>query len=331
MSTSSVAELSLIVVVSKYIQGLPIFTIYIYIIYIINIIIMNKFSIIIFPLLLSKRILPIDTTIDKRPLIGILTKPSTSLGEFVELDYIHFIESAGGVAVSISYLSTEVEMDNIFGHINGLLLTGGSYTVPQYHTAAKYLIDLALAKNTEGIKFPVFGICLGFHILQKVIGEDLGLLEDCNDCTDHNALLNFGSVDPLTTKMFALFDAGTINALKTIPLTYNYHSYMVTQSSYSGNHTLSAFFDVLATSESNDNSQTFVAAIEGKTYPFYGVQFHPEKANCDFRTSSVVVHSLQTTVISQNLANIFIQDARQVYIYIYIIFIEHKFSTSLGR
>lgn len=43
------------------------------------------------------------------------------------------------------------------------------------------------------------------------------------------------------------------------------------------NARLSAMFDVLSV---NDDKQgrTFVSTIEGKKLPFYGVQWHPEKA-----------------------------------------------------
>jgi len=42
------------------------------------------------------------------------------------------------------------------------------------------------------------------------------------------------------------------------------------------NNKLREFFDIL-TINSDKSGKTFVSAIEAKDFPFYGVQFHPEK------------------------------------------------------
>lgn len=60
-------------------------------------------------------------------------------------------------------------------------------------------------------------------------------------------------------------------------ITYNHHSYGVSPGRFATDRGLSSVFTPIAIS--HDNAGTpFVAAMESKTYPFFGVQFHPEKA-----------------------------------------------------
>lgn len=45
---------------------------------------------------------------------------------------------------------------------------------------------------------------------------------------------------------------------------------------YLENEKVRSFFDIL-TINNDKNGRSFVSSIEAKNYPFYGVQFHPEK------------------------------------------------------
>ena len=43
-------------------------------------------------------------------------------------------------------------------------------------------------------------------------------------------------------------------------------------------------------------------------YPFYGVQFHPEKSNFEWMVDSVVSHSAESVLVSQYFANFFVSE-----------------------
>ena len=63
------------------------------------------------------------------------------------------------------------------------------------------------------------------------------------------------------------------------------------------------------TTENKGNS-TFVSAIENKKYPFYGVQFHPEKPLFDYKTNQWVNHSSQAINANKKFSSFFIQKLR---------------------
>lgn len=91
-------------------------------------------------------------------------------------------------------------------------------------------------------------------------------------------------------------------------VTYNYHRYCYTEQSFtvpklnnswrimSLNHDLNGF--------------EFVSTIEHLTYPFYGVQFHPEKSLYEF-VSKDVPHSSAAVHSAQYFADFFINEARR--------------------
>ena len=58
-------------------------------------------------------------------------------------------------------------------------------------------------------------------------------------------------------------------------LTKNGHSFGVDPSKFKTDNGLANIFEVTSVSYTADG-RAFVATIEGKKYPFYGVQFHPE-------------------------------------------------------
>ena len=60
-------------------------------------------------------------------------------------------------------------------------------------------------------------------------------------------------------------------------------------------------------------------------YPFYGVQWHPEKNNFEWSLNENIPHSDHATVISQTAANFFVQEGNPcalpgtfVHTYIYV-------------
>lgn len=67
---------------------------------------------------------------------------------------------------------------------------------------------------------------------------------------------------------------------------------------------------ILATSV-DANGLEFISVFESHKYPFYGVQFHPEKVNFEFRKGANIPHNMDAIAVSQFFANFFIQEARK--------------------
>lgn len=59
------------------------------------------------------------------------------------------------------------------------------------------------------------------------------------------------------------------------------------------------------------NDLEFISAFESKLYPFYGIQFHPEKNQFEFIEGKNIPHSLKSVRMSQYFANFFVEEARK--------------------
>jgi len=94
-------------------------------------------------------------------------------------------------------------------------------------------------------------------------------------------------------------------------ITQNEHSFGVTPQAYTSHPKLSAFFNVLATNFDRQGKE-FVSLVEGKKYPVYASQFHPEKNNFEWSAQEAVPvpHSLMAVRMSQFFANFFVEEAR---------------------
>ena len=141
------------------------------------------------------------------------------------------------------------------------------------------------------------------------IGNDLGIVEPCTKCNDYSTILQF-SEPPRNTRLFKIFNEAQCKALQSAPISFNYHSFMVDYHKFTQNQNLHRFFRVLSTSPSKDNSFTFVSAIEGREFPLYGLQHHPEWCFHDFYFPKVnVVCSEQTKGIGKAIGKFFLEEA----------------------
>jgi hypothetical protein len=52
----------------------------------------------------------------------------------------------------------------------------------------------------------------------------------------------------------------------------------------------------------------FISSIEHKAYPFYGVQFHPEKNAFEWKTESIP-HSADAILVGQFYGNFFVNES----------------------
>lgn len=99
------------------------------------------------------------------------------------------------------------------------------------------------------------------------------------DSDDENYVLHF-TQEPEKTRIFGpLGSQSQIFAEKA--LTYNHHHFGVTPNRFLTDRGLSEIFTPIAISYDNEG-RPFIAAMESKQYPFFGVQFHPEKAQFIF-------------------------------------------------
>ncbi len=179
----------------------------------------------------------------------------------------------------------------------------------EFTKTAKMIMEEAMALNDRGVHFPVFGICLGFEAMVAVAADDLEIVEKCEKCLGYNANVEFK--DTTNSRFLSALPEELRNFLRDQKCTRNYHSYKVDPEKFAQNPRLTAVYRVVGLSPASDESFNFVSIIEGRRYPFYGVQFHPELgARTYFSLDAVGFPDLNKTArVAQAMMNFIREEA----------------------
>ncbi|KAM8967888.1 gamma-glutamyl hydrolase [Pelodytes ibericus] len=249
-----------------------------------------------------------------RPIIGILAQEThfeelESYGaSYIAASYVKTIESAGARVVPIKLNLTEKEYVKIFNSINGVLFPGGavSLVTSEYAKVAKLFYDLALKANDNGDYFPIWGTCLGFEQLTYLTSGELLLTLTKTD--DISLPLNFSS-DALRSKLFSKMSKELYKSLASKPLTANYHYWSLSMQNFTSNDKLKKFYNVLSTN--SDGEVEFISTFEAYDYPLYGVQWHPEKSQFEWKKNSEISHDAEAVHVAYYMADFFVNEARK--------------------
>merc|ERR1712110_688780 len=94
-------------------------------------------------------------------------------------------------------------------------------------------------------------------------------------------------------------------------ISYNAHEQGIEPESFAANKGLTDAFNVLATGRGRKR-KSFVAQIEGKKYPIYGNQFHPEKIQFVHNPfDHHIPRSAHAIAGARHLAQFFVSEARR--------------------
>uniref|UniRef100_A0A3P8XB30 folate gamma-glutamyl hydrolase n=1 Tax=Esox lucius TaxID=8010 RepID=A0A3P8XB30_ESOLU len=254
--------------------------------------------------------------INNRPIIGILTQEVNDhvmkpFGKtYIPASYVKYIESGGSRVVPIRLTQSTAEYEKIFRSINGLLFIGGSSNLETSNFArvARIFYRLALKANDAGDFFPIWGTCLGMQLLTVLVaGENLLTKTPAENMS---LPLNLTTGKAFSSRMFEGFSSNLMNALSQEALTGNFHHYGVTVETFKDNDKLQSFFSILSTNKA-ENGATFVSTMEGKTYPFYGVQWHPEVSRFQWDPKLTFPHSPDAVRVASLLAEFFVNEGRR--------------------
>ncbi|XP_051551324.1 zgc:171566 [Myxocyprinus asiaticus] len=247
-----------------------------------------------------------------RPIIGILAQenleddPHAQGTSYIAASYVKHLESAGARVVPIRISRTEEEYKNLFNSINGLLLPGGDVNIEksQFTRAAKIFYELAIKANDASDYFPIWGTCQGFQQL-TVLTSNKNMLT----LTDTKALalpLTFSS-GAQNSRLFKRFPKDLLQSLTDENITSNFHSWSLSLQNYSSNAKLKRFYRVLTTN--TDGKREFISTMEAYRYPFYAVQWHPEKSPFEWIEKSGMVHTLSAIKAAFFTAHFFVSEA----------------------
>lgn len=255
------------------------------------------------------------SSVNNRPVIGILTEQVYGKNvSFIAADYVKFLESAGARVLPIMSNSSTEELKAVFNIINGVLFPGGALYLNSSHygKAGSFLYDLAIKANDNGDYFPLWGTCLGFELLGYLATSKNYSVLSSVDAENLSLPLDFKYLKRESANSNHLFSGLSSEEMKRFeePLTFNNHHFAITVNTFLSNLKLHNFFNILSTSKDR-NGIEFVSSMEAVRYPFYGVQWHPEKSGFEWNEEQAISHSQHAVWAMQTLADFFINEARR--------------------
>mmetsp|Transcript_6683 Transcript_6683/g.15389 ORF Transcript_6683/g.15389 Transcript_6683/m.15389 type:complete len:312 (+) Transcript_6683:3-938(+) len=252
-----------------------------------------------------------------RPVIGILTQDTDSSmskwgGTYLAASYVKYIESAGGRVVPIPFKAEQAEMDRTLSGLNGVLFPGGGADLSAespFFKAAQYVLNYVVTVNKGGEYMPLWGTCLGFETLAVIVSDNHTILGNHFDSENLTLALDFVS-KPSESRLFASAPASVVYTLSNDKVALNNHISGVTPESFHGDANLEAFFKILSLNQDRNNV-SFVSTMEGRDWPVYATQWHPEKNQFEWNNHECIDHSSEAISTMQYLADFFVNEARK--------------------
>jgi gamma-glutamyl hydrolase len=213
--------------------------------------------------------------IHKNLCVGIITIPHSKKTKFgqshIMKPYVDWFEEQGVRVIPIPYDTPVENIDGYFHSIHGLLIPGGEtpYILKQksfLNTVTRFF-ELSL-----GEYFPIWGTCFGFELLIYLVAGHIRF----KPFIAHGLYPIRLTPEGHRSKLFGSFPASYIHRLENTDSTAENHEFGISPRDFLANDNLRRFYSVLATSQ-DESGKEYVAVIESKYYPIYGVQWHPER------------------------------------------------------
>lgn len=256
--------------------------------------------------------------LNDRPIIAVLAQETPSASNdgnksYIAASYVKDIESAGARVVPIPITYDRSLVEELFRCVNGLLLPGGGAKLQesQYFQNAKIFFELAIEANKNGNFFPIWGTCLGFEAIPIIVAGTRDVLT-ANKALDKAIPIKF-TEEASSCRLYRDLSPTLLKALESENITYHWHKYGFYPEIFGKNEKLSDMFKVLSTSVDDESEEPFVSSYEAREYPIYGVMWHPEKNNYEFKTArqTRIPHSSNAIQVTQYLSRFFVDEARK--------------------
>jgi len=260
-----------------------------------------------------------------RPLVGILGMPvqgespdpdhrQSNHSAYIAASYVKWVESSGARAVPIVFTWSDEEIIRRFKAVNFLLLPGGGADVcaGRYAEVGRMLLNMSMGENDVGEYMAVWGTCLGYEQMAVAVSGECQILDrfDAEDNASPLVMANAGEDNRLFNQNDKEMRRLRALATGTPPLAMENHVSGISLEAWEKNTKLAQFFDVV-TYSLDRNGRKYVSTVEGRKYPFYAVQWHPEKNSFEWTTAEHIPHSAEATLLTQGLSNFVVSEARK--------------------
>lgn len=271
----------------------------------------------------------------KIPVIGILSMPTgeniLQATSYIPQTYVKWIEMQGAKVVPIQY-DLPLQMINlILSQINGVLFIGGEIernlvenNYYNYLAAMNYIVKKVMEQNINGNTFPIWSTCLGFELL-PLMTMDLtlqqqsdaflndGMISEFKHYGRSNFKFNKLTKEEIDTTIstplqneFTKKEKNTFEKGKNIM--YIHDKSFLLDKEYTKE--FKKFLNVVAYTK--HNNKKYISMYQYKSFPFYGVQFHPE-VSIFAHYSNEIPHNREAIEFSQKLSSIFINECKKNY------------------
>lgn len=257
------------------------------------------------------------------PIIGIMAQglpPLTqemypAYNSFIAASYVKAVESSGARVVPIPVRRNETYYRELLQSLNGVVLPGGTPLWPPnnpYYDAATIIYKIALEMNQKGTAFPILAVCLGFVYLVTIANGHHNFLYNCSIGAD-NLPLQF--VQPYKqTALFKDANEEVYSILSSSDVTVNHHTWCALEKDFVRWSPLKNEWTITSVSTSSAGltpDLEFIATMEHKEYPFFGVQFHPEKIAFEWNPSFGYPHSREAVIANRYFYDTLVNYARK--------------------
>jgi len=223
----------------------------------------------------------------KKFIVGIVSVPLTPEKKYFKVcgdsyiasSHLKWLKSQDVETLIIPYNTKDIKY--YFSKVQGLYLpSGGAFASNQteYYKCCKKLIQMAMKENDKGNYFPIWGCCMGF--------QQMLIIADGNDDLDYlltkfdsfnNLLCNIDlTEDGKNSTIMNGLDKHTRERIVKKKCTLNNHMLGISPRKMKANKLMHSFYKIVGTSRDRKNRE-FVSIIEARQYPFYAVQWHPER------------------------------------------------------
>eukprot|EP00349_Pseudokeronopsis_sp_Brazil_P008660 CAMPEP_0202965632 /NCGR_PEP_ID=MMETSP1396-20130829/9539_1 /ASSEMBLY_ACC=CAM_ASM_000872 /TAXON_ID= /ORGANISM="Pseudokeronopsis sp., Strain Brazil" /LENGTH=183 /DNA_ID=CAMNT_0049688405 /DNA_START=218 /DNA_END=769 /DNA_ORIENTATION=+ len=178
--------------------------------------------------------------------------------------YVHFVEGQGGRVIPLILGEPEEVTREKLSKLNGVLFPGGD---GDYYEFGRFIYQEIKKYNDEGVFYPLWGTCLGYEYMSSYAADEgWDIVGDF--FIDSSSLELEFLKDPRDSRMFEwLGDSAFF--FEDHLLAYNSHFHGISPSFFESDQSLHETFEVLAVSYMPDDGRAFVAAVEGREYPFF--------------------------------------------------------------
>lgn len=262
---------------------------------------------------------------NQRPIIGIFTQstdsdepveelqhgpvPNNNNVSYIAASYIKYIQMSGAQVIPIFAYSKRSYFDDLLPRINGVLFPGGDSDIDisnKWTQNADYILKYGIEQNKKGNVFPIWGTCLGMQLLAYLTAGYDG--KAIAEVRGEVAVRNTIAIQPDSEILSDLSPTLLTRLQSGTGILYFNHHFAVTRQYYENSAQLQRFWQVDSYTTSS-YSDEFLSMFTAKDYPFYGVQFHPEKNLFEWKVYAD--RSEYGAEIVQILSNRFVEKARQ--------------------